>query len=181
MNYWKKRENLRYYKIVRDWIEEASPGGSILDVGPANTPVATWGDFQKRYTVDRSYDPELPGVTSYVADFLEWEPPRVQAPMYDVVTCLQVLEHLQNHEVGPFTRKLTHISGTLIVSVPYLWPRKITKSHHQDPVSIEKFHSWWPKPPQSVRIINDRGLNRLVARFGWPLDHGGEHGEAQEE
>jgi hypothetical protein len=58
--YWDSRSHMNYYSTVREWIEELSPGEIILDVGGKDTPVVTWGNFKRRYLLDR-----MPQVKAY--------------------------------------------------------------------------------------------------------------------
>ena len=64
---------------------------------------------------------------------------------YDIVTCLQVLEHVRPAE--EFAQKLLAVGNTVIVSVPYKWPFGKTASHVQDPVDEEKLFSWFGREP----------------------------------
>ena len=52
MSYWASRSGFPYYALVRRVLEALGPQDSLLDVGPADTPCATWGDFQRRYTIE---------------------------------------------------------------------------------------------------------------------------------
>lgn len=150
-DYWANRGGLNYYATVRELLEKLSPGGSILDVGGWDTPVVTWGTFRRRYTCDLGHNPRFPGVVSHVGDFLSWRPPELM----DVVTCLQVLEHIPDGPAQRFGRKLLETGKTIIVSVPYLWPPGAEPDHVQDPVDLEKLERIMGERSKFSSVIPD--------------------------
>ncbi len=167
MGYWEERKDYIYYKVVRKWLSDFPPGGGLLDVGSADTPVATWGDFDRRVAVDLRAVEGAAQVDGRAMDFMELPGSEV----YDVLTCLQVLEHLPDDVVVGFARKLlAHASLSLIVSVPYLWPEGRCASHLQDPVDRDKLVGWFGRPPDESIVVDEGSTRRLVARFsqgGW--------------
>jgi hypothetical protein len=130
---------------------------AILDVGCLDTPVATWGNFARRYTCDIEHDPQLPGVVSVVEDFLSW---RVPERMH-VITCCQVLEHLSDDTVQLFTDKLMESADHVIVSVPYEWPKGTEADHQQDPISFEKLARLMGREPDERVVVLDTRHNRV--------------------
>lgn len=163
MTYWTDRQEFGYFVLVRAWLNMLSQSMqrdelSLVDVGCRDTPVATWGYFDKRYTVDLTFNPRLSGVTSYVGNFLKWHPPHHMT----VVTCLQVLEHLTDEVLEPFVAKLHAIADFAIVSVPYEWPAGSELAHVQDPISAEKFDRMMTCPPLERAIILDGRRARMV-------------------
>jgi hypothetical protein len=165
--YWESRQRFGYYTVVRAWLEaisgpiSATADSSVLDVGCLDTPTATWGWFNRRYTVDIEHDPKLPGVRSFIADFMMWEPTH----KVTVVTCLQVLEHLPDDIVYRFGAKLRSISDYTIVSVPFMWKQGFEAGHLQDPISLEKFASFMGGPPDEYAIVYDTKHFRIVGRW----------------
>lgn len=165
--YWEERQRLGYYVVVRSWLDNISlplhvmDSSSILDVGCFDTPTATWGHFNHRYTVDLEHDPKLPGVQSHIANFMTWKPPHRMT----VVTCLQVLEHLEDEQVRPFAEKLLASGEHVIVSVPYEWKKGEEKGHKQDPISFWKFDRMMGTPPLEKLVILDGKRLRLLARW----------------
>jgi len=162
-NYWQRRMDFEYYKVVRQWIEGLSPGESILDVGGHDTPVASWGQFEWRVNVNKGeVKNRVDGVNYVIQDFMEYD----HGSKYSVVTCLQVMEHLQDDVVKPFAAKLLESGGTVIVSVPHEWPLGSCDAHYQDPVTEEKFRGWFDKEPSTLQVVKETSnWNRLVARF----------------
>lgn len=81
---------------------------------------------------------------------------------FDLVLCLQVLEHLQDPET--FARKLLDSGRIVIVSVPYQWPAGRNPRHLQDPVSEAKLIGWAGRAPVETRLVRN-GVDRLIAVF----------------
>lgn len=169
---WELRQHFGYYVLVKAWLEAISLNfnmlntslnheSSILDVGCLDTPTATWGEFDRRYTVDIAHDPKLPDVESFVADFRTWKPPHRMT----VVTCLQVLEHLPDAIVEDFGDKLRTISDYTIASVPFMWPPGLEADHKQDPIDLAKFSRFMGGPPNEYAIIKDTKHLRIVGRW----------------
>ena len=81
------------------------------------------------------------GIPFVRADFL-----RRAFPPHDLVTCTQVLEHLDDAVARRFVARLqqaTAVAGVLVVSVPLEMPRGWVKGHTQDPLSRAEFASWF--------------------------------------
>lgn len=161
---WGDRKHFGYYVLVNAWLDRISwqaGGGSLLDVGARDTPVAAWGSFTRRYAIDREPFKAPPCVIAYQADFLTWQPPEYMT----TVTCLQVLEHLPNGVVEQFATKLRSVAHHTIVSVPYMWKRGTDPSHVQDPIDATTLNRWMGGPPYEQVIVLDQRHLRLVARW----------------
>lgn len=164
--YWQERSDLNYYRVVRDQIE-AIHGDSILDVGCMDTPVATWGEFRNRRTgvnlAPVAEDRMRPGMDYWFGDFMELP---TEGNQFSVVTCLQVLEHLSDGQVGLFAWKLfDHAEKAVIISVPWQWPPGACAWHPQDPVNLAKIRRWTGREPDEFRIAVDGGLRRAICGF----------------
>lgn len=162
MEYWERRKNLNYYKAINQMIESLGPCELILDVGSADTPIATYGDFKRRCRVDcRELEP-LDGVVTIKSDWLEYIPGEV----YSVAVCAQVIEHLKNEQVRPFVDKLFQSAEVVIVSVPYLWEQGLCPGHPQDPINLSKFIDLMGgRDPERLSIEKDGNYSRLIALF----------------
>lgn len=101
----------------------------------------------------------MPGVLGVKMDFMRFKPDGI----YDLVLCLQVLEHVREPE--SFCRKLMETGKCVIVSVPYLWPKGRCASHIHNPVDEAKLLSWSGKPWKEQRIVQDGQYKRLVAAY----------------
>jgi hypothetical protein len=160
MSYAESRRHYNYYReVVRLAQSRLSQGDRVIDVGSGEATVI--GDLEgcgKRVTLDQRWIPSQPGVEHITADFISWRPDAD----YDLVVCLQVLEHLD--EPATFTRKLFDTGRTVIISVPYRWPSGYCAGHVQDPVDEDKLRRWTGREPDELLIVQDR-MKRLIAVY----------------
>jgi hypothetical protein len=87
---------------------------------------------------------------------------------FDVCTCFQVLEHVP--DATRFARKLLQLAPTVLVSVPYRWPRTPpTKGHVHDPVSYYKLSRCMGRRANYHMIVQEpfggRKSSRLIAIY----------------
>jgi Methyltransferase domain len=158
--YWDARREHRYYReVVRLAREHVPWGGRALDVGAHEVELLGELDwFEERLALDTRYVMPKRGVRAMVTDFMEFEP---DGP-FDLVLCLQVLEHLAEPE--PFARKLLRTGRTVIVSVPFRWPAGAHPPHLQDPVDEAKLRDWTGGEPLDSTLVED-GRERLIAVY----------------
>jgi SAM-dependent methyltransferase len=158
--YWRSRRTSAYYReVVRLANEYGKEGGSVLDVGAHETKVLSQlPRFPRRVALDRGKVSPQKGVETIRANFLKWEP----VEHFDLVLCLQVLEHIPNAQ--EFARRLFAAGDTVIVSVPYRWPRGKCKFHIHDPVDDAKLREWTGRDPSFSVIVNDES-ERLIAVY----------------
>lgn len=149
--YWKQRKDILYYQVVRVLASHiGAKANSIIDVGSAGCPYLDWFDFiPVRTSVDLTRPYRAEGIRSYTCDFIGWPEDR----RYDLVTCLQVLEHVS--DAHAFAQKLLSIGETIIVSVPYKWPAGKTPSHVQDPVDETKMSNWFGREPNFSYVCRE--------------------------
>lgn len=160
--YARRRRHLRYYRAVeRIARRRAAQARSALDVGPYDVDLLERLDWIPRRTaIDLKRKPRLPSATNIQGDFLTYAPEAV----FDLVLCLQVLEHLT--APGPFAAKLLATGRTVILSVPYRWPAGTCANHVQDPVDEDKLLSWTGRPWEEMEIVSEKdGSRRLIAVF----------------
>ena len=160
--YWETRRRFRYYdEVVRLARKHATHGAAVLDVGAHETRVLQRLDwFERRVALDSARVEPGDGVERVVADFDEFE----VRESFDLVLCLQVLEHVG--QPRPFTRKLLATAPTVIVSVPHRWPAWTTDEHLHDPVDAGKLRRWTGRDPVETSIVEDLGMERLIAVYG---------------
>ena len=160
MSFYEGRKNSEYYAIVREILDDLGPAESIMDVGSWDSPVATWGDFRKRYTVDTRERPELPGVTKLVG---EWPAVAGQIGTVSIVTCLQVLEHIR--DVRAFAETLfTAARKAVVISVPWMWPTGACEYHVHDPIDRKKLEWMVGRSADRLRVTEQRSA-RMVASY----------------
>lgn len=168
--YWASRRSLHYYEVVRgllDGLTKRAPLEALLDVGTADTPVPTWGHFRARYSLDPAHSQARvralheAGVNAFAASVADWKPKR----RFDVITCLQVLEHFEVPEASAAAKKLLSVTNRLVVSVPHNWPANANTSngHKLDPIGVLKLCNIVEAEPTWLRVTR---CKRLVCMFG---------------
>lgn len=174
--YWQDRMDLLYYGYV-DFIMRtlARDAASHLDVGTANCPYQEWFDWiPERISFDRAPPYASANVTGIEGDFMAHDFGR----RFDVVSCLQVLEHVPDAQA--FTRRLMALGDLVIISVPFMWPEHMLDDHVHDPVSLEKLTDWAGRAPNYHVVVEEpfRSRKRLIAVFdttdpdrGWGKKH----------
>jgi hypothetical protein len=160
-DYWQTRKNFRYYvDVIRLAKQHAGEARSVIDVGPRDTPFVLELDWiTSRTALDLEFAPTIPNTTNIQGDFLQYQPTQ----KFDLVLCLQVLEHLDDPRT--FAQKLLATGKTVILSVPYMWPLGFCKYHLQDPIDEEKILGWTGKPFVDKAIVTDDGLKRIIGVF----------------
>ncbi len=159
MTFYEGRKNCAYYEIVRGLLNSLGPKQSILDVGCWDSPVATWGDFCSRYTIDSRQRPSIADVTKVVGTWPE-AAGFFRRPV-SVVTCLQVLEHVD--EPREFAEALFALAGEcVIISVPYKWPSGTCSQHVHDPIDEEKLNLMTGRKPRESVLTNQKPARLVV-------------------
>lgn len=159
-DYWSHRRHFNYYREVLRLARSHVPAGrDVLDVGANDTRLLRQLDwFERRVALDVNPIPRQRGIERVQTDFLAYRP----GLRFDLVICLQVLEHLD--DPATFARKLLVTGRTVIVSVPHEWPAGFRAGHVQDPVSQAKLIGWVGHSPIETSLVRD-GLERLIAVF----------------
>lgn len=157
--YWETRKRFRYYQVAIEMAKKYSPYGSaVLDVGSRDCEYITLLDsFVVKHAIDLKRTPAADGIVGIKMDFMQFVPDRV----YDLVLCLQVLEHVSEPE--SFCAKLMETGKCVIISVPYMWREGTCATHLHDPIDEAKLLTWTGKPWKEMRVITDRHLKRMVA------------------
>jgi hypothetical protein len=159
-SYWAGRRDAVYLQTVRDICDTiAGHAQTVLDVGSNGTPILEWRRPAARrlVSVDLREPYVAQGVESVTHDFLTYP----IAEPFDLVTCLQVLEHVPG--AAAFAQKLLAAGKIVVVSVPYRWPKGACSYHIHDPVDEHTMRSWFGRPPTSQYIAREpTGVCRLV-------------------
>lgn len=149
--YWANRSDMLYYaatdRIVRTAGYDAK---SLIDVGTGNCPYMDWWDWiPKKVSIDIRAPYSSEQVEAITANILNHK----FEEKFDVCTCLQVLEHVQDAKT--FARRLFEIGKTVIISVPFMWPEGRTTGHVHDPVSERKLESWVGRSANQRLIVTE--------------------------
>jgi hypothetical protein len=151
--YWKERRDHVLYQMVKTLAHGYAPEGrSVLDVGCHTSSFIFELDwFSDRTVADlpklEAHWKKVKGVKFVSGDFLKSEFNQT----FDLVLCTQVVEHLDDPK--PFIQKLLSLGKTIIVSTTYEVPQGACKYHVQDPISAEKFQSWFDTEFTATSII----------------------------
>ena len=141
--YWARRVDMLYYQYV-DYIVRTvgNDANSMIDIGTASCPYLEWFDWiPERVSFDMATPYQSENVTGVQGDFLTHEFDRE----YDVLTCLQVLEHVPDAQ--KFARKLLEVAKTVVISVPYRWGENTVDDHIHDPIDRKKLRKWMGRGP----------------------------------
>lgn len=160
--YWQKRTKHRYYKkIVKIVNENFDNCNSVIDVGSSNTEILKqFKNIKNKTALDKGRLPNIPDVDNVCIDFFDYE----IVNKFDLVLCLQVLEHLENPK--EFTLKLFSLGKHVIISVPYKWKEDQSIYHLQDPVDEEKLKSWTETDPDELFYITESDkTERMIAVY----------------
>lgn len=158
--YWTNRADAVYLRVVRGICDTiAGDAQTVLDVGSLGTPILEWrrSGAQRLVSVDLRRPYVAEGVESITGDFLDYV---IEEP-FDLVTCLQVLEHVP--DAAAFARKLLAAGRIVVVSVPYKWPKGFCAHHVHDPVDEQLMRSWFGRLPTLQYVARETsGETRLV-------------------
>lgn len=139
---------------------------TLLDVGTG--PALYLNDYKAEYervvATDMKYWPiwEALGTEKAVMDFL-----RAKLGTFDVVTCLQCLEHIKPEQRVEFIDNLfAHTGHVLLVSLPYRW---VTGGVGHIGINEAVILNWFGVEPAKSRIVTEahggqRILNLYEAR-----------------
>jgi hypothetical protein len=142
--YWERRKDSIYLFAAREVCGRCCPNPkSVIDVGSNQTPTLEWhrGASSRLVSLDLVRPYMADGVESVVADVFAYDP----GTMFDLVTCFQVLEHVPNPVA--FARRLMELGDTVVVSVPFEWPKGKCAPHIHDPVDRAKMRVWFGREP----------------------------------
>ncbi|MBA3005980.1 MAG: class I SAM-dependent methyltransferase [Proteobacteria bacterium] len=143
--YWADRKNHDLYRLQLGIVRSMFPNvKSAIDVGCYTSAVMVEMDWvPKRVVTDiRTNLSEnwsgVEGVQFVPGDAfnLKFE------ELFDLVLSNQTIEHLENP--ADFVRKLLQLGKSLVISTTFEVAAGVIPGHVQDPISLEKFNSWFP-------------------------------------
>ena len=161
--YWEDRRDAIYLFVVKQICKKFSPSpSSVIDIGSNGTPTLEWfrtdsANVNRLVSLDLRNPYVSPGVESIKMNLMNYQP----TDTFDLVTCLQVLEHVPDPTA--FGRKLLDLGRIVIVSVPYRWPKGACKYHIHDPVTSALLQQWMGKQPKFKYIAKElNNKERLI-------------------
>lgn len=151
--YWQDRQNHDLYRIML--VMAASlfkDARSAIDVGCYTSGLLVEMDWiGQRVATDiqsnlQSHWDKVEGVEFRAGDAFA-----IQFPQkFDLVLSAQTIEHLDKPQ--EFIEKLLALGHGLIISTTYETPQGLIPGHVQDPISLDKFQSWFPVPLDSWAV-----------------------------
>jgi SAM-dependent methyltransferase len=152
-NYWADRKDHDLYRLMVGICRGMFPtAGSAIDVGCYTSglilemdwiPRRVASDLQKNLVTNWAEVTEVEFIAGN-AFGLKFESP------FDLVISNQTIEHLE--DPPGFVAKLLSIGRGLVISTTYETPAGMIPGHIQDPISLDKFRSWFPVPLDSWTI-----------------------------
>ena len=137
------RKEYKYYKIVKIIIKILSgKNKTILDIGSREIDLMSEFPFKRCVSVAISGPISNEKVDGFEMDFFDYN----IEEKFDIITCLQVVEHVENAK--KFIEKILNSSRIAIISVPYKWDKGLDKSHIHDPIEENKMFAWSNSKPK---------------------------------
>lgn len=162
MTYVEERQNFIYYKVLKRILKIISQNNdSIIDVGSFGVDMISDLPLSQKVSVCLNRPiTNKGGVKGYKMDFFKYTP----ETHFDIVTCFQVIEHVQ--DAYNFTQKLFSTGKTVLISLPYKWKEGTCKYHCQDPVDENKIYSWTKTKPDYTWLCQDQDhLYRIICLY----------------
>lgn len=151
-----------YYRHV-DYIVRTvgAHAHSLLDVGSGNCPYLEWFDWiERRISVDINEPYNSPRVEGIRGDARDID----FGEGFDLVTCLQVLEHVP--DASSLGRRLLDLGRCVIISVPHRWPADPpVPGHVHDPVDYEKLTGWMRREANYREVVREPFSGKRGARL----------------
>jgi len=158
--YYEERKEYNYYKKVNEILSKLQ-FTSIIDIGGRKSPILEKinNNIYKSLLDISKINNDDKNINYITADFYKWVPDK----KYDVVLCLQVLEHLE--KPTEFAQKLFDTGNKVIISLPYKWAKGFCVHHIQDPVDEKLIKQWTNRNPLETYIIEDNGVKRIICVY----------------
>jgi hypothetical protein len=157
---WQGRRDAMYQHAVEEIVRAVGIGAvSMIDIASGRGSFLEQFDWiPDRVSLDADYPFASKAVSPVNAEFVPWKSDRV----YDVATCLNVLENIPNPEL--FAKKLLEISEITVVAVRFAWKQMPGQTHLNGSVDGEKLRAWFGrKPNYSYRIAEvSSGARHLI-------------------
>lgn len=161
MTYSEQRKDLIYYKAIKEILSVIDKQDKkIIDVGSNGVDLISNLQCCEKISVCLSEPINNEFVTGYKTDFFDFNIEK----KFDIITCLQVIEHVEKAE--EFTQKLFATGKTVIISLPYKWSKNACKYHCQDPIDEKKIFGWTKKQPDfTLYCTETNNIQRIICIY----------------
>ena len=134
---------------------------SIIDIGSNGVDLISFLPIKTKVSLDIVNPIKNDKVIGLKQDFFTYKPDR----KFDIVTCFQVIEHIQ--EAKSFTQKLLKTGNIIVISLPYKWKNGACEYHCQDPIDETKILSWTQVEPEHVFYCHETDNSvRIICLYG---------------
>lgn len=168
-NYRQSRQNLPYFMRALKIVNARKDCNSILDVGGGSAGFLDRVDLQ--YTRRMLVDPDCTpggGCPNYICMDIDFMYLRIPDNQFDVVVCLQVMEHIDPAIRREFAAKLVQTAGKLlVVSIPYKWQgsKEVVDHNGLDEHNIAE---WFGTKSFKFDIVGKAKQRRMVCVLDGP-------------
>jgi len=142
-DYYHKQQQCEYYDIVNaliaDLVDADPTLQSIIDVGCWKSRELERWNVKHKTAFDFWEMPEFSGAECIQGDLTTYNFLKQE---WDIVVCLQVLEHIKKVELA-IANLFSIASSYVIISLPYKWPKGKEPGHVHDPIDSEKLLDWF--------------------------------------
>ena len=150
------------YRFLKGLLRILSEENDVIyDVGSGSIDMLSYLPCKKKVSIDIAYPYSGNGVIGIKGDFLQID---IETP--DIYTCFQVMEHIDDHRIKSFAKKLLSARRYTVISVPYMEPEGFCEYHLQALVGEKKVTEWFGNKPRYMQVIKEYdGSYRLVCVF----------------
>ncbi|MEM0929247.1 MAG: methyltransferase domain-containing protein [Pseudomonadota bacterium] len=152
-NYWQRRAHHDLYRLTVALAHGLfSDAKSIIDVGCYTSGLIVELDWATR-RVASDINPNISEAWAHVegVDFVPGDAFKLDfGEPFDLVLSNQTVEHVE--DARGFVEKLLSLGRGLIISTTYETAHGRIEGHIQDPISLDKFKSWFPCELDSYAI-----------------------------
>jgi len=122
----------------------------VLEIGSYLYPIFPWG-----WTVDIKGNPK----EFCDLDLMPW---KYKDKQFDLVICLQTLEHLEQRKLA--FNEIRRISESALISLPFMWNEPDDHIHHN--ITMEKINEWTGgEVPVKTFIGGDESKKQIILYY----------------
>jgi hypothetical protein len=140
----------RWRRYIRPWVEELRPH-SILDYGCGRSSMVTEFDAK----IKHAYDPAIPGSDT------------IPLPRYDMVLCIDVMEHLDEPEVDQVFAEIAGLTGRALFLIDTVEAKTILPNGENAHATIRSYEWWRSQLAKHFPVVERIATGRRVGLKTW--------------